>query len=40
MPSKLTSKLCEGTDGINNILKELHHLKSSRKQIQNPELQR
>ena len=24
MPSKLTSKLCEGTDVINNILKELY----------------
>ena len=25
MLSKLTSRLYEGTDGINNILKELHH---------------
>ena len=24
MPSKLTSRLCEETDGINNILKELY----------------
>ena len=24
MPSELTSRLYEGTDGINNILKELH----------------
>ena len=24
MSSKLTSKLCEGTDDINNILKELY----------------
>ena len=24
MPSKLTSRLCERTDSVNNILKELH----------------
>lgn len=39
MPSKLTSRLCEGTDGINNILKELYaSLEEFKKANPNPEL--
>ena len=41
MHNGLTSRLCEGTDGINNILKELYaSLEEFKKANLNPELQR
>ena len=41
MPSELTSRLYEGTDDINNILKELYaSLDEFKKANPNPELQR